>query len=283
MTKKEVFAAYGIKFDGKHIYCGPLQRWIPKLLINGNKKIGKGVWHFSITAGTAPVSTEVVMKALGPIAAQYMESGKDLKVMCGGTCSCNCPGCYAQGGHYVKSNVRASLAWRTFLCREFLEWVEQAIKAQIQADHIEYLRIHAAGDFFSNEYVMMWVRIAEAFPETTFWTYTKTAFTACKVFDSLQNCNIVKSIVSINGKSGVNYGKAGYIMALYQELKAAGKSVWVCRCGIDKNQHCSGCHHCATCEYVLFLEHGTDYKPEQDPDYPAFIELVNSQVEEQAA
>lgn len=275
-TKKDIYASYGIQYDNKnHIYCEPLQRWVPQLLINGNKKIGRGVWHFSITAGTAPVSKETVEKAIGKIAADW----QDAQRLCGGTCSCNCPGCYAQSGHYVKSSVRASLAWRTFLCRRFLAWTENAINAQIAACNIKMVRIHAAGDFFSNEYVMMWKRIAEVNTDCIFWTYTKTAFEAVKRFDSLNNANVVKSL--IDGK--VNFGKAGYLMALYKELVAAGKSVWICRCGIDKEQHCNNCHHCYSAEYVLFLEHGTDYRPEQDPDYPEFVALVNSQIDDEAA
>lgn len=277
MTKKEIYAVHGIRFDDKHIYCDPLQRWIPRLLINGNKKIGRGVWHFSIVAGTAPVSTETVRKALGAIAEQW--DVEQAQRLCGGTCACNCPGCYAQSGHYVKSNVRASLAWRSYLVRVDLEWVERAITAQIEADNIKMVRIHAAGDFCSDAYVQMWTRIAAAHPATIFWTYTKTAFKSLAAFDALENCNIVKSL--IDGR--VNYGTASYIMALYHELKAAGKSVWICRCGIDKNQHCNDCHHCYSAEYVLFLEHGTAYKPEQDPAFPAFVELVNSQIEEAAA
>lgn len=274
-TRKDIFAAYGIQYDGKHIYCEPLNRWVPVLLVNGNRKIGKGVYHFSITAGNAPVSAEVVRKAIGAAA----EAFQDAQRLCGGTCCCNCPGCYAQTGHYVKSNVRASLAWRTFLVRVHMAWVENAINAQIAAFQIKMVRIHAAGDFFSNEYVQMWTRIAQANPDTIFWTYTKTAFQAVREFDGLSNANVVKSLV--NG--GFNFGHAGYLVRLYHELVKAGKSVWICRCGIDKDQHCNTCHHCFSSEYVLFLEHGTDYRPEQDPDYPAFVELVNSQIEEAAA
>ena len=254
MARRDVFAQYGVQYDGKHIWCDPLAKWIPLLLINGNKKIGRGVWHFSTTAGNAPVSTETVMKALGPIAVQYMESGQDLQFMCGGTCSCNCPGCYAQSGHYAKASVKASLAWRTFLARRFEAWTENAINAQIAAFGIKMVRIHAAGDFFSDAYCRMWTRIAAANPDTIFWTYTKTLFKAVAEFDAMPNCNVVKSLV--NG--GFNFGKAGYLIALHYELVKAGKSVWICRCGIDKNQHCNNCHHCYSAEYVLFLEHGTD-------------------------
>lgn len=279
MKKSEIYANYGIKFDRKanKLFCDPLNMWISPLLINGNKKIGRGCWHFSITAGNAAVTCDVAAAAV-PYAAMNPDV---LKALCGGTCNCNCPGCYAQTGCYTFFSTRVSLARKTFLVRFFLAWVERALLAQIAADKIKLCRIHAAGDFFSAAYVNMWSRIAAAYPDTVFWTYTKQMdqadmLPALAAFDAMPNCNIVKSVVD---GYGFNFGHADYIIAVYHALKAAGKSVYICRCGIDKNQHCNDCHHCATAEYVLFLEHGTAYDPEMDPAYPAFIELVNSQVD----
>lgn len=274
LTKKSIYAEYGIKYNKGKIYSPLLDMWIPALLINGNKKIGKGVWQYSITAGNRGIDAEVLEKASnGNIDAET------LKAAGFGTCACNCPNCYAMSGCYLFFSTKVSLARKTLLSRLAMDWVENAIKAQIKADRIHYVRIHAAGDFFSNEYVQMWARIAAEYPDTIFWTYTKTAWTACKEFDALPNCNIVKSLI---GKK-VNYGTAAYIIALYNELKAAGKNVYICRCGIDAEQHCSGCHHCYSAEYVLFLKHGdVKYNPLLDPNYPAFVELVNSQAEDAA-
>lgn len=273
ITKKSIYAEYGIEYNKGKIYSPLLDMWIPRLLINGNKKIGRGVWQYSITAGNRGIDAEVLEKASnGNIDAET------LKAAGFGTCACSCPGCYAMTGCYMFFSTKVSLARKTLLSRLAMDWVENAIKAQIKADRIHYVRIHAAGDFFSSEYVQMWSRIAIDNPDVIFWTYTKTEWTACKEFDALANCNIVKSLI---GKR-VNYGKAAYIIALYNELKAAGKNVYICRCGIDAEQHCAGCHHCYSAEYVLFLEHSTDYKPELDPAFPAFMELVNSQAEEAA-
>lgn len=249
---KEVFKAYGIDYvNGKLNYNGAL---IPLPLKDGNSKLGKGVYTWSML----PTCNN------------------------GGTCFCNCSGCYATKGFYNMSSTKAALVRNTAIAKSNLTWLENAIKAQIASSNgkIKFVRIHAAGDFFSGEYTEMWVRIAESFPEVVFWTYTKSyghGFDdSLNRLDSLKNANIVRSFA--NGK--VNFGHAGYIMALYRDLVAAGKSVWICRCGIDKNQHCNNCHHCATSEYVLFLEHSTGYKPEDDPDFAEFIELVNSQIED---
>ena len=66
----------------------------------------------------------------------------------------------------------------------------------------------------------------------------------------------------------------------YKALTAQGKNVYICRCGIDKNQHCTNCKGCSKNEYVLFVEHSTDYKAEADADFAelkAIIEAQNAQ------
>lgn len=288
MTKAmaAAFEAYGIKADHKtnHIFCEPLNAWVPLMLVDGNDKIGHGVWHFSTFPGTHAPKAEIIRKAF-----QIMGIDADVDdaaiADCKGTCLCDCKDkdgndtCYAKLGRYRMDSTNAPLVMRTYIARRFMDWLERAIIAQIHVFGITMCRVHASGDFFSNEYADMWVRIATACGACIFWTYTKTLFTSVATFDSLQNANVVKSFVP--GR-GLNYGHAGYIMQLYKELKAAGKSVWICKCGIDKEQHCNNCRHCFTAEYVLFLEHSTDYKPEKDPDFPAFVELVKSQIEEAA-
>lgn len=289
MTKKQVFAAFGIKFDGdRKVYCEPLKAWIPLPLVNGNDKIGKGVWHHSTLPGTKPVSADIIALAFQSIGIDIPAG--DLTDTCKGTCGCDCKGCYAKSGNYLYDDNQAALLIRTYIARMFPDWLESCIIAQIIACKITMVRIHAAGDFFSNEHVRMWVRIARIFVEyAIFWTYTKTAFVALKEFQALDNCNIVKSLV--NG--GVNYGKAGYLIQLYHELKEMGVNVWICSCGLEKFSkpagykfsdeekaawtHCNKCNHCFTAEYVLFLEHGTGYNARKDPDLAEFLQLVASQ------
>lgn len=256
LSKKAIYAEYGIEYSKGKIYA-PIYGWINPLLINGNAKLGKGVYTWS----TLPTNEYIT----------YFENG-EMKVE-KGTCPCKCPGCYACGGCYLFNSTKLSLARKTVLARLYMDFVKRAILAQIKADRITICRIHAAGDFFSVAYVEMWKEIFQACPACLFWSYTKNEI-AEKAFDEITNCNIVKSIIP--GK-GFNFGKCGYIMGLYFELKAAGKSVYICRCGIDKQQHCTNCHHCAESEFVLFLEHGTKYDPLSDPLFPAFVALVESQ------
>lgn len=281
-TKKEIYASFGIEFDGTYIYCEPLKIKMRPVLKNGNNKIGRGVYQLSLTAGNAPVSDDVLKNVVKNIMDEFTaEKMSELKAVCGGTCGFRCKDCYGLVGHYVRNNVATCLARHTYLATYALGWLENAINAQIAADHIEYLRIHVTGDMKSREYAEMWLRIIRSNRNTCFWTYTKQYGRGfddvLDAIDSEENANIVKSFTD-TGK--INFGPAGYIIELYKDLVSRGKSVWICKCGVDKNQHCNGCHHCFTSEYVLFLLHSCkEYNPKKDPRYNEFVALVNSQIE----
>lgn len=190
------------------------------------------------------------------------------------TCPVHCAGCYANYGCYQFSNVKESLRKNTEIAREHLDFLDRALRAQLETFPAgTEIRIHAVGDFFSGEYLKMWHDIARDFPELIFWTYTKVrAFE--NAFADLENANIVKSIVD---GFGFNFGHCDYIIGMYKALRELGVKVHICRCGIDKDQRCAGCHKCSECEFVLFIEHSTSYKAEEDPRYNELVELVNNQ------
>lgn len=259
ITKKEIYAFFGIDFDGKKITV-PVFGKVNPLLKNGNSKIGKGVWHFSILPTTKSF--------------QFVVNGKT-HFMCG-TCCCDCKDCYACTGHYKQNNVKASLGINTFLARYNIGFLIRAIVAQIIADKIKICRVHVAGDFFSDSYVNMWKCIAKLFPTTCFWTYTKVEKYET-AFDSISNFNAVKSVIS---GYGYNFGTCAYIIALYEYLKSQGKTVYICKCGFDDNQHCFDCGACRNCDYVLFLLHSTkDYDGKADKLYPVLKAIVLAQDE----
>lgn len=255
-TKAEIFARHGIKYKDGKIYHDVFG-WIPKLIVNGNEKIGKGIWHFS-TLPTNQFYDIVINK-------------KHYSVQ--GTCPCNCVGCYATKGNYNFKSVKKSLAIKTLLIRNDIDFVKRALLAQIEADNIEFLRLHASGDFDSKEYINMIREVAATFKKVTFWSYTKNE-NAENAFDGLKNINIVKSRIP---HIGLNYGHCDYILATYRELKGQGKKVYICRCGIDKNQHCTNCKGCSKNEYVLFIEHSTEYKAEKDPLYNELKAIIDAQ------
>lgn len=175
-------------------------------------------------------------------------------------------------------SVIVSNAIKTYLARNHMDFVKRAIIAQIIADNIKLCRIHASGDFFSIEYVEMWRDIVKACEACVFWTYTKNT-EAENAFNDFDNINIVKSV--IHG-FGFNFGTCGYILKVYRALKEAGKSVYICRCGIDKNQHCTNCKGCSKSEYVLFIEHSTGYKAEEDPLFEEVKAIIENQASQAA-
>ena len=256
MTKKEIYRKRGIEYKDGKIYHSEFG-FIPELLVNGNSKIGKGVYHFS-TLPTNQIFHVVI-------------NGKSYDIK--GTCPCNCVGCYATKGNYNYTSVKTSLAIKTWLIRNDLQFVKNALIAQIEADKIEYTRLHASGDFDSMEYVNMIKEVVTTCKACTFWTYTKNA-DAENAFDGIENINIVKSV--IKGK-GFNFGHCEYILAMYEYLKAQGKTVYICRCGIDKNQHCTNCKGCSKNEHVLFIEHSTEYKAETDPLFETLKTVIEAQ------
>ena len=121
----------------------------------------------------------------------------------------------------------------------------------------------------------MWYDILKQFPNVKAWTYTKVKENdEIRMLNSLPNMNIVKSIIQ---GCGFNYGHVAYIANMFYRLKRLGKSVYICRCGIDDSQHCSDCDGCREHEYVLFLEHSTDYNARADYGYNKIVELINNQ------
>ena len=259
-TKKEIYAEFGIEFDGKQIKA-PEFGFIPPLLINGNEKIGHGVYHFS----TLPTNKlfDVII------------NNKSFTIP--GTCPCNCPGCYATKGNYNYPDIKIGLAIKTILVRKYPEFVECAINAQIKADHVELLRIHASGDFdienTEHNEIIIWRNVAINNPDVKIWSYTKVK-AAETAFDDIANINIVKSVVP---GCGFNFGHVDYIIDTFKKLKANNKQVYICRCGIDKNQHCVNCTGCSKNEYVLFVEHSTGYKAEKDNNFEVLKSMIESQ------
>ncbi len=268
LTKAEIYADHGIetkKINSTLYLVSPIGLVRPPL-VNGNAKIGKGVFHFSTLPGTGLYDVTVC--------------GREWNVQ--GTCICDCAGCYAKSGNYRYQSVKNALGMRTILARHYLSWLDKAIRAQIVADHIETVRIHAAGDFFSLPYAFTWEVIARDFPTVVFWTYTKVREYE-GIFGAFENANIVKSILP---DGSLNFGHIDHIEKEYKKLTAAGETVHICLCGTDKDlpkdkqQHCNGCKGCSCNEYVLFIEHSTDYVAEKEKNWEDFKNWVRQLVQE---
>ena len=258
-SKKAIYANYGINYKSGKILA-PELGYISEFLKEGNSKTGKDVYTYSLLPGTAKIEIDF----------------NGVHIETNGTCICNCNGCYAQTGFYRMNNVIIALAVNTYLVNKYPEFVKNAIMAQLEIIGRGEVRISAAGDFNTadpEQYTQMWYDIASKNNTFRFWTYTKVKKFET-LFDNLKNANIVKSVIP---GIGFNFGHCDYIINAYYTLKELGKKVYICKCGIDKNQHCENCGICATYDHVLFLEHSTGYKAEEDPLYEKLCEIVNNQ------
>ena len=253
MTKREetIYKMHGISVsNGKLV--SPIGLINP-VLKQGNTKVGKNVWTFSTLPTNKLFQTEFGIVS--------------------GTCPCTCKGGYCQSGHYHRGSVIRSMAINTILAYKHLDWLKMAIIAQLETLRPCYVRIHATGDFFSDDYATMWEDIVVYDYDCTFWTYTKVAKFE-SIFDKYPNANIVKSILP-GGK--FNYGHCEDILHAKAMLESIGEEVHICPCGVDDSQHCENCTGCSASKWVLFIEHSTDYVAKADPFYASVVEAISNQ------
>lgn len=83
--------------------------------------------------------------------------------------------CYARNGTYNFSNVKGRhIANLEYVLEEPEAWFNQML-AEVQKPKMagKFIRIHDAGDFFSEKYLNLWLQIAIQTPNVTFYCYTK--------------------------------------------------------------------------------------------------------------
>lgn len=254
---KNAIEALGYKVYGNYVMVDEILYPLP--LVFGNDKIGDV--HQS---STLPTSGEIVSRD---------KDGNETTEK--GTCPMTCPGCYGTCGFYRFNSTKYILTMRTRLLRRHPKAYFELVKIQCKYENVHKLRIHVTGDFIEGEADGFRQVLAE-FPGIISWTYTKNeGRDDIERLNEMPNCNVVKSVLP-NGH-GLNYGTVAHVASNYYYLKREGKSVYICRCGIDPNQHCDDCTGCTDHEYVLFLEHSTGYDPTTDYGYDKLVELINNQ------
>jgi protein gp88 len=128
----------------------------------GNAKLAGEIYTFSLPAGHAcPGALQCLAKA-------ERETGK---LQDGPSQSFRC---FAAGDESRFPNVRR-LRWHNFnlLRGKTLEEMAALILDSLPTD-AKMVRLHVSGDFFSDSYFLAWMYVANAMPETLFYTYTKS-------------------------------------------------------------------------------------------------------------
>lgn len=83
--------------------------------------------------------------------------------------------CYARNGTYLFPTVKAKhTANLAYVMDDLPGWTEAMIR-ELSAPRLvgKFVRVHDAGDFFSDAYTLAWCRVMQACPQVTFYCYTK--------------------------------------------------------------------------------------------------------------
>ncbi|MCS7484644.1 hypothetical protein NZH93_48120 [Umezawaea endophytica] len=83
--------------------------------------------------------------------------------------------CYARVGRYAFASVKAKHERNLMRILDDLPQWEQDVLSELAAPKYrgKFLRVHDAGDYFSDDYLSAWLRIARQVPDVTFYSYTK--------------------------------------------------------------------------------------------------------------
>jgi Gene product 88 len=106
--------------------------------------------------------------------------------------------CYARSGTYNFSNVkRRHIQNLEYILEDPDGWFEQML-GEVQKPKMigKHIRIHDAGDFFSKDYLQLWIKIAELTPDVTFYCYTKEV----TLFKQTEFPSNFKYLFSMGGK-----------------------------------------------------------------------------------
>lgn len=109
--------------------------------------------------------------------------------------------CYARSGTFRFKNVKAAHARNLKLVLDTpAEW-EAAMNAEISRylKPGSYVRIHDSGDFFSDEYLVAWMRIAANHPSVVFYAYTKEVSRFKRLVEGFASPNF-RWLYSMGGK-----------------------------------------------------------------------------------
>ena len=130
----------------------------PKVLFRQNSKLKKdNIFQFSLPAYKGIVFRNDIQEEL----KTCPNAGKCVNY------------CYASSGNYIFKNVLLVHSRNlNFVINFPEEFINLAIK-EISEKKISILRIHDSGDFFSEDYLNLWIRIIQKFPNVQFYAYSK--------------------------------------------------------------------------------------------------------------
>lgn len=139
----------------------------------------------------------------------------------------SCPGkselcfehCYARKNHFTRPAVIGAYVenWKAAEKDDFVDLMVEHIKQQDE----KLMRLHAAGDFYSAEYVKKWIAIIKACPEVNFYAYTRSwrvpsIYKALLAFAKLPNA---KLWFSVDQETGLPKRKPQNVRFAYMQIR----------------------------------------------------------------
>lgn len=114
-------------------------------------------------------NTSNTRKAIFGIPALRSKSGF---VTCPGAGACAAV-CYARSGFYYMPAVQNAKEFNLKQTRNLKSFVLKAVE-DIRSFRVDVIRVHDAGDFYSQDYLNAWFEIARQVTDKTFYAYTKS-------------------------------------------------------------------------------------------------------------
>lgn len=129
----------------------------------GNAKLAEHIATFSLPSGwTCPCAKDCLSKA--DKNTGRITDGKHTQFRC-----------FSASQETVFTAVRTA-RWgnlEMLKAAKSVEGMTDLLAKQLPTDGIKYVRIHVAGDFFSENYFKAWMNVAKLFPSIIFYGYTK--------------------------------------------------------------------------------------------------------------
>ena len=100
--------------------------------------------------------------------------------------------CYARQGRYIMKQVAEAREFNLSKVRADLQQFYTEAVADLARLKSSSIRVHDSGDFFSQEYMDTWFRIARAFPKKHFYAYTKSLHLGWR--EAPKNFQIIQSV-----------------------------------------------------------------------------------------
>lgn len=140
-------------------------------------------------------------------------------------CGRVCPGCYSYKAQkrFPSVGVARYSNYEASKAEDFDVHISKSMK---------FVRVHADGEFYSQEYVNKWVRIAKRNPDTIFYAYTKRQkdfdFTEMKALSNFALHNSICSDGSVNFGKAIGDKQQGFVCpdTLGEDVRCGETCLW---------------------------------------------------------